>query len=164
MPKAKTKVSKSKSSKGLVSRSKFKFDKTLVVVIAAVVVATGGYLFYKGSHAAGYTRVTAEDYGVTGSACKTYTAAYGGVYKINAIFVKAKGSTSGPGYAYVLGRNGRNIGQQTSHSYWNGQVGSLSFNASAYYGDKFWFLIFNPNNSGTAKGSVLLSPSSITNC
>lgn len=31
---------------------KFKFDKTFVAVVAAVVVATGGYLFYQGTHAA----------------------------------------------------------------------------------------------------------------
>lgn len=54
MAKPKSKVSsKSNSSKGLVAKSKFKFDKTLMALIAAVVVATGGYLFYQGSHAAG---------------------------------------------------------------------------------------------------------------
>ncbi len=46
MPKTKTK------SKSLANRSSLKFDKTLILVIAAVVVATGGYLFYKGTHAA----------------------------------------------------------------------------------------------------------------
>lgn len=52
MPKTKNKVStKSKSSKGFIAQGKFKFDKTLMAVIAVVVVATGGYLFYQGSHA-----------------------------------------------------------------------------------------------------------------
>ena len=47
MPKTKT-----SSKLRLNQRSKFKFDKTLLAVIAAVVVATGGYLFYRQSHAA----------------------------------------------------------------------------------------------------------------
>ncbi len=33
--------------------SKLKFDKTLLIVIAAVVVAVGGYMFYAASHAGG---------------------------------------------------------------------------------------------------------------
>lgn len=49
MPKPKA---KSKSTKGLVKVGKLKFDKTLVAVIAVVVVAAGGYLFYQASHAA----------------------------------------------------------------------------------------------------------------
>lgn len=43
---------KSKSSKGLINNAKFKFDKTLLAVIAAVVVAVAGYIYYQGSHAA----------------------------------------------------------------------------------------------------------------
>lgn len=46
----KTKKSASKSALGF--KPKFKFDKTLLLVIIAVVVATGGFLFYQASHAA----------------------------------------------------------------------------------------------------------------
>lgn len=48
MPKTKTKPS---LKNALAKRGPLKFDKTLLIVIAAVVVATGGYLFYKASHA-----------------------------------------------------------------------------------------------------------------
>jgi len=51
VPKPKTKISSSKSVKGLVKAGKFKLDKTLLAVIVLVVVATGGYLFFTGSHA-----------------------------------------------------------------------------------------------------------------
>ena len=57
MPKTKAKVTNANS---LVKRSGLGFDKTLLAVIALVVVATGGYLFFQGSHASsvpqsGYT-------------------------------------------------------------------------------------------------------------
>lgn len=48
MPKAKT-----NSANGLIKVGKLKFDKSLLSIVAIVVVATGGYLFYKGSHASG---------------------------------------------------------------------------------------------------------------
>lgn len=43
---------KAQSSNRLVKVGKFKFDKAFLIVTAAVVVATGGYLFYRGTHAA----------------------------------------------------------------------------------------------------------------
>ena len=86
---------KSKSNKGLIGRSKFKFDKTLVTAIALVVVATGGYIYFQGSHAAG---VPASD-GIASGQC--YTAGQKGTNGIVTMsmqtdgnFVLYKGSTA----------------------------------------------------------------------
>ncbi len=83
MPKAKNKVAKSSSVKGLVKVGKLKFDKTLLAVIAVVVVAAGGYLFYQASHAATCNQITFRQ-GSSGTCVKSIQTILNGIrYRYN---------------------------------------------------------------------------------
>ncbi len=52
MSKAKIKKPNKKTANRLIKSGRLKFDKTFLIVTMAVVIATGGYLLYKGTHAA----------------------------------------------------------------------------------------------------------------